>query len=183
MKLILLAASVAAVSPLAASEAAVLTLGGPLSELCYQAAAGADGRSSAIESCTRALVEESLSARDKASTYVNRGIVLMNAGRFDEANADFDTAVRLQQKLPDAWLNKGFLKLREGDGRDALVLIQKAIEEGAGDRALALFGRGVAHEQMGDVKAAYLDLMHAHQLAPHWVLPRDYLARYRVAQR
>lgn len=183
MKLILVAAMVGAAAPLFAAKAAILTLGGPMSQLCYQSAVGEDGRSSAVESCNRALAEESLSTRDKASTYVNRGIVLMSAARFDEADQDFDMALKLEQNLPDVWLNKGFLRLRQGDGRDALVLIQRAIDQGASNKALALFGRGVAHEQMGDVRAAYADLTRAHALAPHWILPRDYLSRYRVAER
>lgn len=180
MKLILAAAALAALVPLSAANSAVLTVGGPLSQLCYRAALGADGRASALEACTRALQEESLVGTDKAATYVNRGIVLMSGGRFQEADADFDTALKLSQSLPDGWLNKGFLKLRQGEGRDALPLIQKAIDEGVQNKALAIFARGVAHEQMGEIGAAYSDLKYARRLAPGWALPRDYLASYRV---
>lgn len=183
MKLILATAAAAAVIPLTSASAAVLTLGGALSHICYQAAVEGDGRASAIEGCNRALQEESLAAPDKAATFVNRGIVLMSGGHIREADADFDTALRLQQNLPDAWLNKGFLKLREGAGRDALPLIQRAMDEGAGNRALAAFARGVAHEQIGDLPAAYADLKRARELAPGWDLPRDYLASYHVRER
>lgn len=182
MKLILFAAALGAVMPLSAG-AATLTVGGPLSQLCYKSAVAADGRASALESCSRALNEESLSTPDRAATYVNRGIVLMSSARFTEADADFDAALTLERQLPDAWLNKGLLKLRQGDGRRALALIQKAIDQGDGNQALALFARGVAHEQVGEVELAYADLARAHALAPRWELPRDYLARYRIAQR
>lgn len=180
MKLILAATALAALVPLSAADSAVLTVGGPLSQLCYQAALGADGRASALEACTRALEEQSLAAPDKAATYVNRGIVLMSGGRYAQADADFDTALKLQQGLADGWLNKGFLKLRQGDGRAALPLIQKAIDDGAQNKALAIFARGVAHEQIGEVGPAYSDLEYARKLAPGWALPRDYLASYRV---
>jgi tetratricopeptide (TPR) repeat protein len=180
MKLILAAAALAALVPFSAANSAVLTVGGPLSQLCYRAALGAEGRASALEACTRALQEESLVGTDKAATYVNRGIVLMSGGRFQDADADFDTALKLSQSLPDGWLNKGFLKLRQGEGRDALPLIQKAIDEGVQNKALAIFARGVAHEQMGEIGAAYSDLKYARRLAPGWALPRDYLASYRV---
>ena len=109
-----------------------------------------NGRSYAIDGCTRAIEEESLPAPDLAATYVNRGIVLMSAGRLSDADADFDSALKINATLPDGWLNKGFLRLRQGNGRDALPLIQKGIDAGAGRQALAIFARGVAHEQMGE---------------------------------
>jgi tetratricopeptide (TPR) repeat protein len=172
-----------AIIPLSAASGAVLTVGGALSHLCYQSALAGDGRSSAQDGCTRALKEESLVGPDRAATFVNRGIVFMSAGRFSEADADFDSALRLNAGLPDGWLNKGFLRLRQGDGRGALPLIQKGIDAGAGRQALALFARGVAHEQMGEFSSAYDDLKQAQQLEPGWSLPKQYLASYRVTQR
>jgi len=167
----------------ASAQSAVLTLGGPLSTLCYQSALAADSRSSALEGCTRALDEEALATPDRAATYVNRGIVLMSGGRLKEADADFDSALKLNQRLPDGWLNKGFLRLRTGNGREALPLIQKGIDAGAANQALAIFARGVAHEQMGELGPAYADLKTAQRLAPGWSMPTEYLANYRVSQR
>jgi tetratricopeptide (TPR) repeat protein len=165
------------------AQAAVLTLGGPLSTLCYQSALVADGRSSALEGCTRALDEEALSTPDRAATYVNRGIVLMSGGRLREADTDFDAALKLRPGLADGWLNKGFLRLRTGNGRAALPLIQKGIDAGAANQALAIFARGVAHEQMGEFGPAYADLKNAQRLAPGWSMPAEYLANYRISQR
>lgn len=172
-----------AILPLSASSGAVLTVGGPLSQLCYESALSADGRRSALEGCTRALQEESLRGPDLAATYVNRGIVLMSGRHFNEADSDFDSALRLNDALPDAWLNKGFLRLRQGNGQEALPLIQKGMDSGAGNQALAFFARGVAHEQMGDFSLAYADLKRAQQLEPGWALPKEYLASYRVVKR
>src|SRR5689334_19375777 len=166
--------------PLSAAHAAVLTVGGPLSYRCYQSALEGDNRGLAIDACTRAIEDEGLATPDLAGTYVNRGILLMNAARYVAADTDFDTALRLRPGLPDGWLNKGFLRLRQGNGRDALPLIQKGIDSGAGNQALALFARGVAHEQMGDFVPAYADLQRARELAPGWSLPREYLASYQV---
>ena len=177
------AAAALAIVPLSAAQGAVLTVGGPLAKVCYNHALAADGRSFAIDGCTRALNEEALPAPDKAATYVNRGIVYMSAGRLALADADFDAALAINAGLPDGWLNKGFLRLRQGNGRDALPLIQKGIDAGAGRQALAIFARGVAHEQMGNYAAAYADLRQARMLEPGWSMPREYLATYRLAQR
>lgn len=183
MKAFVLSAVIAsAIVPLSAASGAVLTVGGPLSHLCYESALAGDGRSSAQEGCTRAIQEESLLGPDRAATYVNRGIVLMSGGRFNEADADFDTALKLNESLPDGWLNKGFLRLRQGNGREALPLIQKGIDVGASRQALAIFARGVAYEQMGDFGSAYADLKRAQQLEPGWSLPSQYLASYRVTR-
>lgn len=162
------------------ANAAVMAVGGPLSVHCYQAALAGDDRIGAINGCSLALEQEALSESDRAATLVNRGIVQMAAGRYAAADADFDRALRTNSALPDAWLNKGFLRLRMGRGSEALPLIQKGIDAGAGCRALAIFARGVAHEQMGDFSAAYADLLRAQELEPRWNLPRDYLASYQV---
>ena len=167
-------------TPLTGAHGAVLSVGGPLSYRCYQSALAADGRSLAIDACDRAIEEEALATPDLAATYVNRGILLMTGSRYAAADTDFDTALRLSPNLSDGWLNKGFLRLRQGNGRDALPLIQKGIESGAHDEAQAIFARGVAHEQMGDYGPAYADLQRARELAPGWSLPREYLASYKV---
>ena len=182
-KLVVAAAALSSQIPLSGAAGAILTLGGPLSHLCYKSAQAGDGRSSEIEGCTRALQEESLSAPDRAATYVNRGIVLMNAGHFSEADADFDSALSLRSNLPDGWLNKAFLRIRQGDGRAAMSFIGKAMDAGAPDGALVTFARGVAHEQLGELDLAYADLSRAREMAPGWDLPRSYLASYRPRQR
>jgi tetratricopeptide (TPR) repeat protein len=176
-----LAAIAAVVVPFSGANAAVLTVGNALARSCYEAASGiGDTRAFATESCTRALAEEGLDSRDRAATLVNRGILNMIDGRDAQADADFDAALALNRSIPDAWLNKGFLRLRENDPRDALQMLQAGIKLNPERRALAIFARGVAYEQMGDFRSAYLDLRQAHQLEPGWSLPREYLSRYRV---
>ena len=184
MRTLSVAAGIASVIlPLSAASGAVLSVGGPLSKNCYEFALSQDTRDIGIDSCTRALREEPLDARDRAGTLVNRGILLMMRGRDADADADFDAALRLDQGLPDAWLNKGFLRLRRGDGRAALPLLQSGIDRGARRQALAIFARGVAYEQMGQFSLAYADLKRAHELEPRWSMPSEYLASYHIAER
>jgi tetratricopeptide (TPR) repeat protein len=89
----------------------------------------------------------------------------------------------MDARLSDAWLNKGFLRLRKGNGRDALPLLQKGIDNAPHRQALAIFARGVAYEQMGEYRLAYADLKRAHDLEPGWSLPSEYLASYRFVGR
>jgi tetratricopeptide (TPR) repeat protein len=181
MRTLTVAAGIASIMlPLSAASGAVLSVGGPLSQNCYESALGRDTRDIGVNSCTRALQEEPLATHDRAGTLVNRGILHMVRGHDADADADFNAALRLEQGLADAWLNKGFLRLRRGDGRAALPLLQNGIDRGARREAQAIFARGVAHEQMGEFDAAYADLRRAQQLAPGWSMPREYLAAYRV---
>jgi tetratricopeptide (TPR) repeat protein len=181
MKSLTLAVGIASLAiPLSAAHSAVITVGGPLSRLCYQSALSQDDRRSAVDGCTRALEEEGLSPSDRAATYVNRGIVRMVRGSEAGADADFNAALALDRNLADAWLNKGFLRLRSGQGREALPFLQEGISRNPDREALAIFARGVAYEQMGDFQSAYADLKRAHELEPRWRLPKQYLADYRV---
>ena len=183
MKSLSLSAGVAlALVPLSAANAAIYTVGGPLAEQCYQAALAQDDRGSAVDGCTRALNEEGLPKPDRAATFVNRGIVHMVRGHSAEADADFNAALALNSDLPDAWLNKGFLRIRDGHGREALPLLEEGIKRKPQREALAYFARGVAYEQIGDLRLAYADLRRAHDMEPGWGLPSEYLSRYRVAR-
>lgn len=184
MRSLTLAAGIAMLAfPLSAARSAVISVGGPLSRTCYQAALSEDDGNSAMDECTRALNEEAMTPSDRAATYVNRGILRMVRGNDADADADFDAALALNRDLPDAWLNKGFLRIRRGDGRDALPLLQQGIDRKPDRQALAIFARGVAYEEMGEYRSAYQDLTRAHQLEPHWSLPREYLSHYRVVAR
>ena len=181
MKILTLAAGMAAlIVPATAARPAAYSVGGPLSTNCYEAAISGDLRRSALESCDRSLVEEDLTQRDRAATFVNRGILRMMAGARAGADADFDSALKIDQRLSEAWLNKAFLRLRDNRGREALPLIEQGIKYGPQRQALAYFARGLAYEDTGDIPAAYADLRRAHELEPRWSLPAEYLARYQV---
>jgi tetratricopeptide (TPR) repeat protein len=184
MKSLFLAAEFATLAlASSAASAAVYTVGGPLSKLCYDAARAQDVRDLAIDGCTRAIREEPLEAKDLAATYVNRGIIYMIRHHDADADTDFNAALVVDAGLSDAWLNKGFLRLRQGNGRDALPLLQKGIDAGARRQALAIFARGVAYEQMGNFQSAYADLKRAQEMEPRWSMPGEYLATYQVVHR
>lgn len=185
MKALVLSAAGALLVTLPAlpASASVLTLGGPLSFNCYKAAESRDVRASAVDGCTRALEEENLDSADYAATLVNRGILYANLNHFGSAEVDYDKAARVDPKLSDAWLNKAYLKLREDKAADALPLIERGLQLGARRPAVAYLARGLAQEQLGNVRAAYDDLVRARDLEPDWSMPGKYLARYRLHRR
>lgn len=165
------------------ANTSVITLGGPLAMHCYDAAEARNVSREAIGVCDRSLAEEPLTTRDRAATLVNRGILSMVRDQLTEADRMFDRAIALESNLSDAWLNKAFVRLRQGRGREALPLLQHAIDLHARHEALVLYARGIAYEQSGDLKSAYADLQKARELAPGWDEPAIALARYEVKRR
>ena len=176
------ASFLAAAAILAASSASasVLTVGGSFAEGCYRFAESRVGTQEAISTCDRAFTDQALSAEDRFATYVNRGIVKMHRREFGGAQADFERAGALDPKRGEPWLNMGVLQFKQGNSRAAIELFDKALELGTDEPEVAYFGRGLAHEDVGDLKSAYADLRRAAELRPHWSQPAQELARYQV---
>lgn len=164
------------------ATAAVLSVGSPLAHDCYSLAEARDSGSAALDTCNRALLQP-LDVENRSATLVNRGVIRMRHSDYRGADADFDAAIALQPSLSDAWLNKGFLRLRDGDGSAALPLIDKALALNVRRPALGYLARGLAHEQAGQIDAAYADLRRARAIEPKWQMPAQELARYRVVER
>lgn len=170
--------------PIASAEAAIVTIGNDtLAGDCYRFAERRDGRMDAVTTCSRALALEPLDSENRAATLVNRGVLRMLHGDYQAAETDFDAAIALDPTQSDAWLNKGFLRLRNGAGDAALPYLERAMSLEMRRPALAYFARGIAHEQSGNVRAAYADLNRAQDLEPGWSMPAQALARYQVVER
>ena len=184
MKALLLSAAAALLACSSPAQAGNFTIGSSFAEACYRAAEGRDVSISAREACEQALSgDEALSSYDRAGTYVNRGILFMHMGRLDQANSDFDRALAIDSRMSEAWLNKGIAQMKAGNGRAALELAARSLELRTRRPAIAYYIRGLAHEQAGNLRAAYADLNRARQLAPKWREPAIELARYQLRSR
>jgi tetratricopeptide (TPR) repeat protein len=122
-----------------------------------------------------------LSSSDRVATHVNRGILHALKKDYSKAFADYDQAIALNPREPEALLNKGILLLR-GEVRhaEALALVNSAILHKTTMPALAYFARGIAHEQLGQTAAAYRDYRQAAALSPKWDAPTRELRRFRT---
>lgn len=178
--LTLAAAAVVTAAAASSPSHAITSSAGSLAGTCYSASLSFHATPVDLDTCTRALEQEALSYEDRVGTLVNRGIVRMNLNDRVGADRDFDTALSMDQNEPEAYLNKGLLRLRENKASEALPLIQRAIAAHTIRPALAYYARGVANEMLGNLKAAYTDLNQAHDMLPGWKLPEEQLARYRV---
>ena|ERR1043165_2365445 len=178
LKLLMAAALAAGAVPAAAS---VVAIGSTDARLCYEAAdsrLAPDGRD--IRRCDEALLNDNLTNYEIVATHVNRGILRLRRGLSDAAIADFDEAMRLDPDQPEAYLNKGAALLQRQNPSEALQLFTVALDRRTSRPAIALYGRAIANEQLGNVRAAYNDYLAASEAAPDWAEPRTELQRFRV---
>ena len=183
MKALILATGAAVVSATVPASAQVVKVGGSFAEGCYRAAEVRLPAYEALKTCDRALREQMLSRFEQFATYVNRGILRMARGDYRAAKIDLDRALAMAPDRPEPWLNLGILRFKQGDSAGAIPLFDRAMALGTNVPEIAYYGRGLAHEDLGNVKAAYADLRRAVALKPQWDEPARELARYQVVQR
>ena len=169
--------------PAASATAAVTVIGDSQAASCFHSAERAQLGDASVDECTAALADHMLSERDVVATRVNRGILHMLRQEDALANQDFDVAATLDPTEPEAYLNKGLLRLRQGNGVEAMPLIAQAMDHRTARPELAFYARGVANEINGNLRAAYADLKMAQSLSPRWAVPAQELARFRVISR
>lgn len=179
-KLLLVALLSAMAAPVGAS---VMVIGNSSAVACYQAADSPIAPdTNDLRSCDEALRNEALDAHDVVATHVNRGILRLRRGQADLAMADFDTAIRLDPREPEAYLNKGAVLIRMQNPTAALPLFTAALERNTSRPELAHYGRAIANETLGNTRAAYDDYRRASELRPGWEEPLTELRRFRVVQ-
>jgi tetratricopeptide (TPR) repeat protein len=172
-----LAMSLAVSAP---ASGAAFVIGGGLADACSRFAL--EGRSDdySLSTCTYALETESLVKRDRAATLVNRGVIQLRRKAFAAANRDFDTAIRLQPALGEAFVNRGAALIAQRRWQEGLTDIDKGLALGADEPEKAYFNRALAWEGLDDMAAAWRDYNKALEIAPGWDAPRKELARFTV---
>ena len=163
-----------------AASASTLIIGSGSAQECSDAAKTGRSDDRAILACTTALEVETLSFRDRARTYVNRGVLQMRQRQFTAARADFDRAASIDPNLGEAYVNRGATYVGEERYREGVEQIDKGLSMGVKDPEKAFFNRGLANEGLGDLNAAFKDYSRAAELKPEWMAPKTELARFSV---
>ena len=183
MKALVLAVSAVALTTALPASAGIMVVGGSYAESCFKAAEQHNSTLESLTTCDRAFTEEALSSADELATYVNRGILRMIRSDYSRARSDFEAAIAMNPQRAEPYLNMAILRFKQGDSAEALPLFSKAIALGTDVPEIAFYGRGLANEDLGNIKAAYSDLRRAAELRPGWGDPTRELARYQVRQR
>ena len=179
------AALVATAALMAANgaQAAVTVIGGGLAEACSKAALTGKTEARFERVCTEALETESLSARDKAGTYVNRGVLKLRRLDWGDAIKDFNAALHMQPTMGEAYVNRGAAAIGDHRYAESLPDLNRAIELGTEEPAKVYYNRALAYEGLDDVKSAYFDYQKALELSPEWAAPKQELARFHVERK
>lgn len=178
--LTLLAAAAAAGS---AAAGAVTVIGGGMAKECSIAALNGESDSRYEAMCTQALESELLNLRDRAGTYVNRGILKLRRREFASAQFDFNRAVETKPDLGEAYVNRGAASVGAKHYAEGLADLNKALELGVEEPEKAYYNRALAYEGLDNLKAAYFDYQKAVELKPEWEMPKRELARFTVERR
>lgn len=176
----LAALGAAAFLAVGAAHASTLVIGSGAAQECSDAAKKGRNDNRAVLACTTALELETLNFRDRARTYVNRGVLQMRQRQFEAARADFDEAASIDPSLGEAYVNRGATFVGEDRFREGVQEIDRGLALGVKDPEKAFFNRGLANEGLGDLKAAYRDYSRAAELKPDWLAPKTELARFTV---
>jgi tetratricopeptide (TPR) repeat protein len=182
-RLIFGAALVAAVTIGVQARASVTVIGGGLAEACSRAALSGKPEPRLERVCTEALEKESLSSRDRAGTYVNRGILKMRRSNWEGAASDFNEAVREKPDLGEAYANRGAVFIGMHKYADSLPDLNKGLALGVEAPAKVYYDRALAYEGLDDAKSAYFDYQKAVELSPDWDAPKTELARFHVERK
>lgn len=164
----------------APASASVFVLGGGLAEACSRFAIEGRSDDNALSTCTYALDTESLAKRDRAATLVNRGVIELRRKAYAAANRDFDTAIRLQPSMGEAFVNRGAALIAQRRWQDGLADIDRGLALGPDEPEKAYFNRALAWEGLDNLEAAWRDYSRALELRPDWDAPRRELARFTV---
>lgn len=168
--------------PAGSASAAAFVLGGGMANACSRAAIDGSTDRAAIETCSLALENQPLLKRDRAGTYVNRGVIHLRRGAYEDARNDFDSALKLEPRLGEAFVNRGASLIAQRRYREGVDEIDRGLAFGADEPEKAYFNRALAWEGMDNMKAAWMDYQKALELRPDWEAPRRELARFTVSR-
>lgn len=165
------------------AHAAVTVIGGGFAEACSNAAMVGESDLRFQDVCTMAIENEMLNARDRAGTFINRGVMKLRKADYEKANKDFDIAVRLKPDIGEGYVNRGASYIGQRRYAESLTEINKGIELGIEEPAKAFYNRALAYEGLEDAKSAYFDYQKALEISPDWLAPRQQLSRFTVSRR
>ena len=162
-------------------------------EYCANAAAAAQANNSATDSdvaqCSKAAALAHFNS-DRAAALSNRSLLNFERADYDAAMADNTAALKLDDRIAEAVVNRGSIYLemhRPGEAAAslsrALAMVPAHAENINFYQAKIHFDRAMAREDMGDLHGAYVDYAMASQLAPQWDAPKQQMARFLTTSR
>jgi tetratricopeptide (TPR) repeat protein len=165
------------------AQAAVTVLGNGVAHSCYQFAEFGGNPTDGISTCSFALQQVAMSVKDRAATYVNRGILRGRADDTQGALADYNQGLALDSGLGEGYVDRGAIMIVVRRYDDAVADFDKGISLGANRPQIAYYDRAIADEALGNIRAAYEDYKKAAEIQPDFSLATQQLTRFRVVRK
>ena len=162
-----------------AAQAATEVLGDGPARLCFLSANEGRNAGGDIAICDSALVTD-LTTRDRAATFINRGVIRLSLNQYDAANDDFSTGIRLLPDMGEGYLNRGAAYIAQKRFSEALADIEKGMSLGVSKPYIGYYDRGIANEALGNLRAAYDDYRQAVALEPEFTRAAKQLERFKL---
>ena len=163
--------------------ASTLVIGNGLAADCSQEAIKGRADKQVLDLCTAALESQLMPREDTARTYVNRGVVYLRRGVYDLAEKDFARAEKLWKDLPEVFINRGAIRIRQSRFTEAVAELDRGIALDPSEPEKGYYNRGVAKEALDDLQGAYMDFRKASELKPDWEMPKKEMSRFIVEKR
>ncbi|HEX3664514.1 MAG TPA: hypothetical protein VHU23_04690 [Rhizomicrobium sp.] len=163
--------------------AAVTVLGNGAAHGCFEFAEYGGNLTDGITTCDFALEQTTLTVKDRAATFVNRGILRGRREEPEGALADYDKGIALDPVLGEAYVDRGAVLIVLKRYDDALADLDKGISLGANRPQIAYYDRAIVDEALGNIRAAYQDYKKAAEIQPDFTLATEQLSRFRVVRK
>ncbi len=138
------------------------------SEFAFEASLTNQSSEHYLSYCDRAIENETLLRADIAASYLNRGVINMALGHYSDAHADYLTAQRMAEYLPEVYLNLGNLDFLQKNFAKAIENYGLAEQLGLRQAHILYLNRGMALMNLGQLDAAEAQYMQALGSRPNW---------------
>jgi tetratricopeptide (TPR) repeat protein len=140
---------------------------------------GAAVTDAALANCTMA-VKLAYYGKARAEVLSNRSVLHYARGDYEAALADNSAALKLNDRMAEAIVNRGSIFLVQHRPQAAAANFDRALMFHPARSEKVYFNRAMAREEMGDLSGAYADYVQAAKIAPQWEQPRHELTRFTI---
>jgi tetratricopeptide (TPR) repeat protein len=140
---------------------------------------GARVSDAALENCSLA-VKYAIHDGARAEVLSNRSVLYYARGEYDAALADNTAALKINDRMAEAIVNRGSIYLVQHRPQAAAANFDRALMFSPAHPEKVYFNRALAREDMGDLNGAYADYAQAARLAPQWDQPRREMTRFTI---
>jgi tetratricopeptide (TPR) repeat protein len=118
----------------------------------------------------------------RAEALNNRSVLHYARGEYDAALADNTAALKLDDSMAEAIVNRGSIFLVQHRPQAAAENFNRALTFNPAHPEKVYFNRAMAREDMGDLGGAYADYAQAAKLDPQWDQPKREMDRFSIVR-